>query len=60
MMVIFPFEEKFYRTATWMPHFIGHPLAELPMPTISRGRVRRGPMALDPAKQWIALLPGSR
>jgi lipid-A-disaccharide synthase len=59
MMVIFPFEAPFYRTRNVDAEFVGHPLAELPLPTISREdyAVKYG---LDPAKQWIALLPGSR
>lgn len=59
MMVIFPFEERFYRTRGVDAAFVGHPLAELPLPTVSREEyaTKHG---LDPAKQWIALLPGSR
>ena len=91
MMVIFPFEEKFYRSRGVDAQFVGHPLAELPRPNISReeyaakakeisqdhwfygggaGDVRpveaKGQKLgeicyeLDPKKQWIALLPGSR
>jgi lipid-A-disaccharide synthase len=36
MMVIFPFEERFYRARGVDARFVGHPLAELPLPTISR------------------------
>jgi len=59
MMVIFPFEERFYRSRGVDAKFVGHPLAELPRPTISREEyaITHG---LDPAKPWIALLPGSR
>jgi len=36
MMVIFPFEEPFYRNRNVNAAFIGHPLAELPLPTSTR------------------------
>jgi len=59
MMVIFPFEETFYRNRNVAAEFIGHPLAEAPLPTISREDYAAA-YGLDPAKIWIALLPGSR
>jgi lipid-A-disaccharide synthase len=59
MMVIFPFEERFYRARGVDAKFVGHPLAELPRPTISRDEYA-ALHGLDPAKPWIALLPGSR
>jgi lipid-A-disaccharide synthase len=36
MLVIFPFEEPFYRERGVEAEFVGHPLAELPGPSISR------------------------
>ena len=59
MLVIFPFEEQFYREHGVTAEFVGHPLAELPLPTITREQFA-AENALDPAKTWIALLPGSR
>jgi lipid-A-disaccharide synthase len=59
MLVIFPFEEPFYRTRGVEAEFVGHPLAELPLPTISLEEFAAA-NALDPAKTWIGLLPGSR
>jgi lipid-A-disaccharide synthase len=59
MMVIFPFEAPFYRARNVDAEFVGHPLAELPLPTISREDYAHQ-RSLDPHKQWIALLPGSR
>lgn len=58
-LVIFPFEEKFYRDRGVKAQFVGHPLAELPRPAISRHDYaqRHG---LDIAKPWITLMPGSR
>jgi len=59
MLVIFPFEEQFYRERHVHAEFVGHPLAELPLPSISRAEFARQ-SGLDPAKSWIGLLPGSR
>ena len=59
MMVIFPFEERFYRARGVDAEYVGHPLAHLPMPTISREAFAAA-HGLDPARRWIALLPGSR
>ena len=59
MLVIFPFEEPFYRERGVNAEFVGHPLAELPLPTVTRQQFAAA-NALDPAKTWIALLPGSR
>ena len=58
-LVIFPFEEKFYRDRGVDATFIGHPLADLPKPEISR-ETYAAQYNLDPAKPWIALMPGSR
>ncbi len=59
MLVIFPFEERFYRKRTVDAQFVGHPLAYLPLPTISR-EAYAAHNNLNPAKPWIALMPGSR
>ena len=59
MLVIFPFEEQFYRERGVDAEFVGHPLAELAPPSILREEFA-GANALDPARTWIALLPGSR
>jgi lipid-A-disaccharide synthase len=59
MLVIFPFEEPFYRERGVQAEFVGHPLADLPLPTISREQFATENQ-LDPLKTWIALLPGSR
>src|SRR5262249_12279367 len=58
-LVIFPFEEKFYRDRGVDATFVGHPLAELPQPAISR-EAYAAEFQIDAAKQWIALMPGSR
>ncbi len=58
-LVIFPFEGKFYRDRGVDAIFVGHPLAELAEPVISRSAYA-GHHHLDPAKHWITLMPGSR
>jgi lipid-A-disaccharide synthase len=69
MLVIFPFEQPFYRNRSVNAEFVGHPLAELPLPTISREQFAATYMSAsreDPqssshiSRPWIALLPGSR
>jgi lipid-A-disaccharide synthase len=58
-LVIFPFEEKFYRDRGVDATFVGHPLADLPKPAIPRDdyATRNN---LDPMKSWITVMPGSR
>jgi lipid-A-disaccharide synthase len=58
-LVIFPFEEKFYRERGVDATFVGHPLADLPPPAIERSDYA-AQFGLDPAKYWITLMPGSR
>src|SRR6266404_6014491 len=58
-LVIFPFEEKFYRDRGVDATFVGHPLAELPEPTIDHAAYA-AQHKLDAAKQWITIMPGSR
>src|SRR5579875_1334221 len=59
MLVIFPFEEGFYRQHGVEARFVGHPLAEVPLPSIPRNSFA-AQQGLDPSKHWIGLLPGSR
>jgi lipid-A-disaccharide synthase len=59
MLVIFPFEESFYRERGVEAEFVGNPLADLPPPAISR-EAFAAENRLNPAKIWIGLLPGSR
>jgi len=58
-LVIFPFEEKFYRDRGVDAAFVGHPLADLPRPEIDR-TAYASQNHLDAAKPWITLMPGSR
>lgn len=59
MLVIFPFEEPFYRERGVQAEFVGHPLADLPLPAVPRAGFA-AQYALDSSKHWIGLLPGSR
>jgi len=59
MLVIFPFEATFYREHGIAAQFVGHPLANLPLPSITREQFAAH-YNLDPSREWIALLPGSR
>jgi lipid-A-disaccharide synthase len=59
MIVIFPFEQEFYSRHNVDVTYVGHPLAYLPNPEVSRPGFAQK-YGLDPAKEWIALLPGSR
>jgi lipid-A-disaccharide synthase len=58
-LVIFPFEEKFYRDRGVDAEFVGHPLADLPRPSISREDYA-AQNGLNAHKPWITLMPGSR
>ncbi len=66
MLTIFPFEQAFYAARGVEAEFVGHPLAEAQLPSTSRDDLLRRFFPVDPqlsrhvAKQWIALLPGSR
>ena len=59
MLVIFPFEEGFYRKRGVAAEFVGHPLADLPLPAARREEFA-AQNSLDAAKTWVGLLPGSR
>jgi lipid-A-disaccharide synthase len=58
-LVIFPFEENFYRDRGVNAEFVGHPLADLPRPVVTREQyaAKNGLVA---SKTWITLMPGSR
>jgi len=59
VLVIFPFEEEIYQRAGVPVEWVGHPLLDSSTSPEPRGEflVRLG---LDPARQVVALLPGSR
>jgi lipid-A-disaccharide synthase len=59
MLVIFPFEEPFYREAGVRATFVGHPLVDLVRPAPDP-RAFLASQGLDPARPVVAVLPGSR
>jgi lipid-A-disaccharide synthase len=59
MLVIFPFEEAFYREAGVRATFVGHPLVEL-VPPAGDSRAFLAAQGLDPGRPVLAVLPGSR
>ncbi len=59
MVVIFPFEEEFYRQRGVPVTYVGHPMLEgLPPRVDRRGLLTQ--WGLDPERLTLALLPGSR
>ncbi len=59
MLVIFPFEEAFYRESGVPVTFVGHPLVDLVQPAPDR-RAFLAECGLDPDRPLLAILPGSR
>lgn len=57
LAVILPFEESFFLGRGVDARYVGHPLAERPMPSREEARRRLG---LDPDACVLALVPGSR
>ena len=58
MLVIFPFEEQFYRQRGVQAEFVGHPLADLPFPAISREQFA-AENDLDPQKPGSPCFPAA-
>ena len=59
MVVIFPFEEEFYRQQGVPVTFVGHPFMET-LPDLPRREMLLQEWGLDPERLTLALLPGSR
>jgi lipid-A-disaccharide synthase len=59
MVVIFPFEEEFYRERGVPVSYVGHPLRET-LPAVLSRRELLAAWGLNPDKLTLALLPGSR
>jgi lipid-A-disaccharide synthase len=64
MLVIFPFEEQWYRERGVEAEYVGHPLAfcspQRAQSTATEREEYASKWGVDSNKQWIALLPGSR
>jgi len=59
LLCIFPFEEEFFRAAGVKTVYIGHPLAGLVKPSLSREEFFRK-HGFDLARPLLSVLPGSR
>lgn len=59
LAVVFPFEPPWYARAGGVAEFVGHPLVDRTHPSRARTETLLG-CGLDPAKQTVVLLPGSR
>lgn len=59
MVVIFPFEEKFYADAGVPVSYVGHPLVDVVHATMTRAEFM-AQHGLEPHRPIVALLPGSR
>jgi lipid-A-disaccharide synthase len=59
LLCIFPFEEEFFRNQGISATYIGHPLARLVRPAVTREEFFRK-HRLAPGRPLIAVLPGSR
>ncbi len=60
MVVIFPFEEEFYRRAGVPVSFVGHPIMDvLAKRSFNKEKFRRE-MGVGPGEQLVGILPGSR
>ncbi len=59
VLVIFPFEEAFYRAEGIPVEWVGHPLLDLARAPAPRAAILAG-FGLDPERPVVALLPGSR
>lgn len=59
MLVIFPFEEPFYRQYGMPVDFVGHPLVDIVRPSMTRQQFA-AKYGLDGGRPIVTLLPGSR
>ncbi|MES2663875.1 MAG: lipid-A-disaccharide synthase, partial [Pseudomonadota bacterium] len=59
LLVLFPFEVKWFQKHSVPVTCVGHPLADV-IPLEDQQSKARQRLGLDPDRRWIAVLPGSR
>jgi lipid-A-disaccharide synthase len=59
LAVVLPFERALFEAAGVPVTYVGHPLVDGPRPPADR-RAAREALGLDPSRETVALLPGSR
>jgi len=59
MIVLFKFEEEFYKQHGIKAHYVGHPLINLVRPTLNKQEMLDN-LQINSSQKVIALLPGSR
>ena len=59
LLVLFPFEESFFRHYGVETKFVGHPVADQ-IPLLRDVAAARNRLGLESAKTYVALMPGSR
>ena len=59
LLVIFPFEEEYFRSRGVETRFVGHPLSDLARTKVSKDQYCRE-HGIDASRPTVALLPGSR
>ncbi len=60
LMVLFPFEAEFFKNTGLPVTFVGHPLAQKPMPGVAIKNDMRHALGVVPGERLVVLLPGSR
>ncbi|MDD5281366.1 MAG: lipid-A-disaccharide synthase [Candidatus Omnitrophica bacterium] len=59
IIVLFKFEEEFYKQRKIKAHCVGHPLINLVHPSLGKQELLKN-LQINPSQKVIALLPGSR
>ncbi|MBF0342120.1 MAG: lipid-A-disaccharide synthase [Magnetococcales bacterium] len=60
LLVLFPFEEDVYAGSGLPVTFVGHPLAQRPLPEVAERLATRRELGLAEGERLLLLLPGSR